>query len=71
VVDVVSAVSSTATIETKAPVYLANSQSLSMSSAASFRICDLLTCVLGYFSPLPKTLRGETSFTVNGGTLDC
>jgi len=41
-----------------------------MGTATSLCICNLLAGVLGYFSTLPKTLRCETSFTVNGGALD-
>ena len=70
-VDVMGAVSTTAAIKAKAAVDFADSQSLSMRTPPSLGITDLFSGILGNFSASAEILRGETSFTMDVGTLDC
>jgi hypothetical protein len=64
-IDVMSAVSSAATIKAKPTVYFTDSQRLSMSASTGLSVSDLFSGILGYFSTPTEILRGETSFTMD------
>ena len=71
VVDVVSAVSAAAAVETPTIVDLTNPEHASMRTPLRFGVGDLLAGVLGDLASLFKSDGGETAFAVNGRRLDC
>jgi hypothetical protein len=69
-VDVVSAISAAAAIETPATVNLTNPEHPAMSSTPRFRIRDFLAGVLSDLVPLFERDRGKATFAVNWRGLD-
>ena len=65
------AVSTTASVETPATVDFTDAKHLSMCSAASFSVCNLLAGVLRDLVSLLKRNGGKAAFAVYRRRLDC
>ena len=71
VIDVVSAVSAAAAVETPTIVDLTNPEHPSMSTPPRFGVGDFLAGVLGDLVSLFERYGGEAAFAVNTRRLDC